>query len=151
MNNEFEEIHLATKNTIDRFAEVACPPELRELRLLPALRTQLDLYLKSLPQTQRLLVVLAFVAFDQSARLSRFGFGQRFAVLDDRRAEDYLRARLSSRHQLWRRLTKLLKATVTMSYYELPEVKNRLGYEPESYIAALARRRLELYGEDIAR
>ena len=39
-----------------------------------------------------------------------------------------------------------LKSVVTMCYYQLPEVQREIGYDPEPYIAAVTRRRLERYG-----
>ena len=36
-----------------------------------------------------------------------------------------------------------------MCYYELPEVQREIGYDPEPYIAAVSRRRLERYGPEI--
>jgi len=38
---------------------------------------------------------------------------------------------------------------VAMCYYELPEVKEEIGYRPGPYIAAVSRRRLESYGPEI--
>jgi hypothetical protein len=38
---------------------------------------------------------------------------------------------------------------VVMCYYELPEVKEQLGYRPDAYIAAVSRRRLDRYGPEI--
>ena len=42
-----------------------------------------------------------------------------------------------------------LKGLVVMCYYELPEVKEQLGYRPGPYIAAVSRRRLASYGAEI--
>ena len=42
-----------------------------------------------------------------------------------------------------------LKGLVVLCYYELPEVKEQLGYRPGPYIAAVSRRRLESYGAQI--
>ena len=36
-----------------------------------------------------------------------------------------------------------------MCYYELPEVKEQLGYRPDAYIAAVSQRRLRSYGAQI--
>ena len=42
-----------------------------------------------------------------------------------------------------------LKGLVVMCYYELPDVKEQLGYRPGPYIAAVSRRRLVAYGAEI--
>lgn len=36
-----------------------------------------------------------------------------------------------------------------MCYYELPEVKEQLGYRPDPYIAKVSKRRLASYGAQI--
>ena len=38
---------------------------------------------------------------------------------------------------------------IVMCYYELPEVKEELGYRPDPYIAAVSWRRLARYGPQI--
>ena len=42
-----------------------------------------------------------------------------------------------------------IKGLVVMCYYELPDVKDELGYRPDAYIAAVARRRIASYGPQI--
>ena len=43
-----------------------------------------------------------------------------------------------------------LRGLVVMCYYELPPVQREIGYDPDPYIAAVSRRRLESYGPQIA-
>jgi hypothetical protein len=38
-----------------------------------------------------------------------------------------------------------------MAYYEAPEVQAEMGYTPQAWIDKVARRRLELYRDDIDR
>ena len=45
---------------------------------------------------------------------------------------------------LWR-----LRSAINVCYYELPEVQREIGYDPAPYVAAVSRRRLESYGQDI--
>jgi hypothetical protein len=42
-----------------------------------------------------------------------------------------------------------VKGVFVLCYYELPEVKDRLGYHPDAYVAKVAARRLARYGNEI--
>jgi hypothetical protein len=44
-----------------------------------------------------------------------------------------------------------MRGVVAMSYYELPAVQSELGYDPGSYIAEVAARRLVVHGDAIER
>jgi hypothetical protein len=44
---------------------------------------------------------------------------------------------------------RLVKGLVVMCYYELPEVKADLGYDPASYVVAVTARRLVRYGPQV--
>ena len=44
---------------------------------------------------------------------------------------------------------QLLKNLIVLCYYGLPEVHREIGYQPEPYIAAVTRRRLDRYGSQI--
>jgi hypothetical protein len=102
----------------------------------------------SLPPAARKVLAAALVILDQGARLYPPSRGRRFARLDDRVADAYIRALLArpgaAAELVWR-----LKSVVTMSYYDLPEVQREIGYDPAPYIAAVARHRLESYGPQI--
>jgi hypothetical protein len=88
------------------------------------------------------------VILDQGARLYPPSRGKRFARLDDRVADAYIRA-LVTRHGTVAWMVRRLKGFVTMCYYELPEVQREIGYDPAPYIAAVSRRRLDSYGPQV--
>jgi len=90
----------------------------------------------------------ALVALDQGARLYPPSRGRRLARLDDRVAAAYVRS-LLARHDPAADLVRRLKSVIIMCYYELPEVQREIGYDPDPYIAAVSRRRLESYGPQI--
>ena len=104
--------------------------------------------LGSLPSAARKALASSLVLLDQGARLYPPSRGRRFARLDDRVADAYIRALLArpgaAAEMVWR-----LKSVVTMSYYDLPEVQREIGYDPAPYIAAVSRRRLASYGAQI--
>jgi len=100
------------------------------------------------PPAARCALSAAFVVLDQGARLYPRSGGRRFARLEDQAAEAYLRALLAGRGSL-AVTARWLKGLVVMCYYELPEVKEEIGYRPDPYIALVSRRRLASYGAQI--
>jgi hypothetical protein len=137
-----------TRQVVKRFAEIACPPGVRADRRAELVLAEFSLMLGALRPGARRALVAAFVAFDQGARLYPAARGRRFARLDDRTADDYLRA-LLARGDGTASLVRRLVGLMVMCYYELPEVKREIGYQPDSYIAAVSKRRLESYGAEI--
>jgi hypothetical protein len=109
---------------------------------------QFELMLGALAPAARRALTAAIVALDQGARLYPMSRGRRFSRLDDRAAEAYLRALLARRGDAGE-VARRLKGLIVMCYYELPTVQREIGYNPAPYIAAVSRRRLESYGEQI--
>jgi hypothetical protein len=142
------QLRAGRRTALIRFAEIACPPELRTLGLADELATQFETALGVLSPTLRRSVPVGLVAFDQGARLYPPARGRRFTRLGDQVADRYFRAVLSRRGGLAVALQRL-KGLVVMCYYELPEIKQSIGYAPQEYIAAVSRRRLDTYGAEI--
>jgi hypothetical protein len=132
-----------------RFAETVCPPGVREGRRADRVLAEFVLMLGVLRPSARRALLGAFLAIDQGARLYPPARGRRFARLDDQIANAYLRA-LLGRGDGIAALAQRLKGLLVMCYYELPEVKAEIGYDPDPYIAAVSKRRRERYGNEIA-
>lgn len=132
-----------------RFAEVVCPPGVRAGRRTDRVLAEFVLMLGVLRPAVRRALLGAFLAIDQGARLYPAARGKRFTRLDDQTADAYLRA-LLGRGDGIAALAQRLKGLLVMCYYELPEVKAEIGYDPDPYIAFVARRRLDRYGSEIA-
>jgi len=131
-----------------RFAEVVCPPEVRAGQRAERVLHEFGLMLGALPPAARKALAVVLVLLDQGARLYPASRGRRFARLDDRVADAYIRALVTRRGTVaW--MVKRLKGFVTMCYYELPEVQREIGYDPAPYIAAVSRRRLDSYGPQV--
>ena len=109
--------------------------------------TEFELMLGALPPAARKALATALVLRPGRAAVPA-GAGRRFARLDDRTADAYIRA-LLARRDAAAELVQRLKGVVTMCYYDLPEVQREIGYHPVPYIAAVSRRRLETYGPEI--
>jgi len=132
-----------------RFAGVVCPPGMREQHRTGQVLAEFELMLGALAPAARRALTAAVLTLDQGARLYPRARGRRFTRLDDQAAEAYLQA-LLARGGVAGELVQRLRGLVTMCYYELPAVQREIGYQPGPYIAAVARRRLESYGPQIA-
>jgi hypothetical protein len=109
---------------------------------------EFGLMLGSLPPAARKALAVALAGVEQGARLYPPARGRRFTRLDDQVAAAYVRA-LLRRPDPAAELIRRLKSVLVMCYYELPEVQREIGYDPEPYIAAVSRRRLERYGTEL--
>ena len=132
-----------------RFAEVACPPEVRAGNLRDKLLAEFESTLQVVPPGVRWSVRSGLVAFDQGARVYPRAHGRRFVHLADDAAEAYFRAVLARKGGGLGTALQRIKGMVVFCYYELPEVKDQLGYRPDAYIAAVSQRRLASYGPQI--
>ena len=143
------QLRAPTRLIVARFAHVVCPPGLAAGDLTDELLAEFESLLAVVPAAIRRSVQAAFVAFDQGARLYPPARGRRFARLGNAAADAYFRAVLARRRGGLGTSLQRVKSLVVMCYYELPAVKDELGYRPEAYIAAVSRRRLASYGAQI--
>jgi hypothetical protein len=137
------------ERVVVRFVTVVCPPSAQPDGTAGTSRVEdtvreFEQFLAVLAPAARRALRGMLLAIDQGARLYPAARGRRFADLDDRTADAYLRA-LLARNAMAQRL----KGVVVMCYYELAETKRDIGYQPGPYIAEVSRRRLELYGDEI--
>jgi hypothetical protein len=132
-----------------RLAELVCPPQGRTGDMMTGLVAEFESLLGSLPGSIRRPILVGLVAFDQGARLYPGARGRRFATVPDVTADAYFRAVLACRRGGLGTALARIKGLVVMCYYELPEVKDQIGYRPDAYIAAVSQRRLASYGPQI--
>ena len=137
------------RRIVARFAEVACPPEVRAGELTGGLLAEFESMLQVLPPAVRWSVRGGLAAFDQGARLYPRARGRRFVHLGDGAAEAYFRAVLARKRGGLGTALQRITGLVVYCYYELPAVKDQLGYRPDAYIAAVSQRRLASYGPEI--
>jgi hypothetical protein len=137
------------RRVVARFAEIACPPEVLAGNLRDRLLAEFESMLEVWPSAVRWSVRGGLVAFDQGARLYPRARGHRFVQLADGDANAYFRAVLACQAGGLGPALQRIKGLIMMCYYELPEVKDQLGYRPDAYIAAVSRRRLASYGPQI--
>jgi hypothetical protein len=138
-----------TRRILERLAGVVCPPDLAERGLTRRVVADVELHLACLTPLARRTVGPALRLFDHAARIRPESRGRRFLRLDDARADAYVRAVLYGRTGPLATAVRLVKGLVVMCYYEQPEVKADLGYDPASYVAFVTARRLVRYGPQI--
>jgi hypothetical protein len=137
------------RRIVERLAQVACPPQVPAADVMNELLDEFESLLRALPAALRRLFPVWLVAFDQGARLYSRAHGRRFVRLSDADADAYFRAVLARRRGGLATSLQRIKGLIIMCYYELPEVKEQLGYQPDAYIAEVSRRRLSSYGAQI--
>ncbi len=133
---------------VTRFAEVACPPGIAADGMTGALIAEFEALLSALPAQTRTGLAGALVAFDQGARLFPRSRGRRFTRLAAPDAEAYFRDVLAWGGGIGSAL-RTIKGLIVFCYHELPRVKDQLGYQPDAYMASVARRRLTTYGAQL--
>lgn len=135
------------KAVVGALARVVCTSEIDELGLRDAVFEHVTLTLASFPPYLRAAMRVLFVVFDLSALPWH---GRRFRRLDVAAQERHFERWWSSRWPMARHLSKALKGLVALAYWAQPQVRERLGYHPERWIADVSARRLRLYRDEIA-
>jgi hypothetical protein len=132
-----------------RFAGIVCPPEINQDHRNERMMREFGLMLGALPPAAQRALAVALAAVEHGGRLYPPSRGRRFTRLDDRTAAAYVQA-LLARTDPAAELVRRLKSVFVMCYYELPEVQREIGYDPDPFIAAVSRRRLERYGTELS-
>jgi hypothetical protein len=127
-----------------------CPPDLRELGLGSRSAEQAELFLRSLTLGIQVGFCGALTALELSSLLRPSSRGRLFSQLPLELAEKHFDTWWGL-HGLPHAMAKALKATVVMGFYETREMRERLGYQPDSWIAKVAKRRMQSYAAEIER
>lgn len=130
---------------------VVCPDGAQRLDLTAALVDHVELSLRSFPSVVRRALLLGMRTYDLSAAAWPRARGRTASHL----APDGARAWFD----LWwrspllpqRELAVTLKRLLALAYYEMPAVQDELDYRPQAWIDTVARRRLEVYQDDVDR
>lgn len=137
------------RRIVRRLADVTCPPQGRRQDLTSAVVAEFEALVDVLPAWLWWSVRCGLAVLNQGARLYPPARGHRFVALADAPADAYFRAVLTIRRGGLGPALQRIKGLVAFCYYELPEVKDQLGYRPDPYIAAVSRHRLQAYGAQI--
>jgi hypothetical protein len=132
-----------------RFAELTCPPQITTRHRTEQVIGELELLLGVLQPVARRAILAGFTIVGQRARLYPRSRGRHLTRLGAEAGDAYIRM-LMSRPGGVPGIARRLKGLLVMCYYELPEVKEEVGYRPDEYIARVSRRRLDSYGPAIS-
>lgn len=135
-----------TRRLLGSLAALLCPPDVVP-DLVAGVIDEVELTMQAMPAEVRAALRAGLATYELGA-LARWG--RPASRLAPERAARYLDA---WRHGLavQRELVKAVRSLLCLSYYELPAVKQCMGYQPERWIDKVNRHRLATYGDDIAR
>jgi glycine/D-amino acid oxidase-like deaminating enzyme len=109
---------------------------------------ELEIFVGALPPAARRLLAVGVALLDLGSVRRRFGY-RRLRGLDGESAARYLEW-WQARPLVVRRVALLARDLVLMAYYEQPDVRERLGYVPDAWVAAVARRRSDTWSDAIS-
>ncbi|HWN69096.1 MAG TPA: hypothetical protein VNM90_15765 [Haliangium sp.] len=135
-----------TRPILGSLATLLCPPEVAPDLVEPVV-DDVELTMQAMPAAIRTALRAGLVTYELGA-VARWG--RPASKLAPERAARYLDAWRHGR-PVQRELIKAVRSLVCLAYFELPAVKQRMGYLPERWIEQVKHHRLATYGEDIAR
>jgi hypothetical protein len=130
---------------------VVCPPDAQALGLAEPIVDHVGLSLGALPPRMRQALALGVLTYDLAALAWPPARGRRAHRLPRHLAARYFERWLGGPTPIHRQLAIAVKQLLVLGHYEQPAIQERLGYRPAAWIAAVKRRRLDVYADDIAR
>jgi len=149
---ELRHFHLpdALRPIAHAFARVLLPDDLEQLGIAEDVVDEFELSLGSFPPHLRCALVVGMAAFDAAAVLYPPALGRTFTHLDAATAKRWLDLWWTSDFGPVAQFPRGVKALLALAYYEHPIVRTRLAFHPDAWIAKVARRRIERWGDAIA-
>jgi hypothetical protein len=135
-----------TRRLLGSLTALLCPPEVVP-DLVELVVDEVELTMQAMPAAVRTALLAGLATYELGA-VARWG--RPASTLAPERAARYLDA---WRHGLavQRELIKAVRSLVCLAYFELPAVKQRMGYLPARWIEKVTRHRLATYQGDIER
>lgn len=137
------------RRILGALAHVACPPDVAALGCEARIVTEVELSLASFAPLTRVGILAALFALEWVPVVLPATLGRRFSALPRANQDRFFAACWHHRLVLVRQGMKGIKGLIAMAYYEVPEVKTRLGYAPEPWIAQVRKTRLERHADAI--
>jgi|GEM_PF-2195190 len=119
------------------------------LALTTSILDHVERTLGSFPAPLRIAMLAGLNVFELSAATRPSSRGRRFSQLPREAARRHYESWWSSRVAALREIASLLKAPLALAYYEQPPIRDRLGYDPDRWIAEAAQRRLARWSIEI--
>ena len=140
---------IAQRRLIARLAEIVCPPEPSPAEHAGAIAQHTQMSIRVFPGPARAALIAGMRTYDEGARL--FFGGKPARELPPEAGVRYFESWWRSRLRLQREFARGVKGLICLAYYELPAVKDHIGYTPEAWIESVKKRRLSIYKEEIER
>lgn len=137
------------RRTLAAMARVACPPQADELGIARDIVDHVELSMATLPAPFRTGLLAGLESYEQGARLGNRG--RPASKLDPAAARAYFESWRGSRFPVFREFIKGVGGLLCLAHYEMPAVKEQLGYTPEAWIDKVRRHRLTTYSDAIER
>lgn len=132
-------------------APIACPPDIERFGLVDAVIDHMEMTMRSLPAVVRAALITGLSGYELASMAWPGHFGRPASKLDRKRAIRYYEAWRHSPIRLQEEFAKGIKGLLCLGYYEMPRVKEQLGYTPDAWVTKVKRRRFEVYGDEIQR
>lgn len=139
------------RRILESLVPVICPPEAVELGLVAAIVEHAGLTMGAMPTLFRAGLIVGLTGYDAAAIAWPPARGRRSHKLSVELRTLWFKRWLDGATPAERELAKGIKQILALSHYEQPEIQARLGYTPDAWIDKVKRRRLEVYGNDIAK
>lgn len=139
------------RRVLAQLVPVVCPSGATRLGLTDALVDHAELSIGSFPSLLRGALVAGLTTYDLSAAAWPRARGRSAGRLDPEAGAAWFALWWDSRLAPQRELARAVKSLLCLAYYEAAAVQEEMGYAPQAWIDVVARRRLEVYGDAIAR
>ena len=136
----------SARRTLAALAPIVLSDEVEQLGLVEAVLDDLELLLRALPAPARAGLLAGVATFEHTARAAPSSLGRGFSRLPRPKAQAHFERWLHAPGPT-KQLVKGLKMLLTFVYYEQPQVRARLGYTPDDWIARVTRERTERFGD----
>ena len=130
---------------------VICPSAVVRLGLVDDVVDHCELSVRVFPPALRAALQLGLTTYDLGAAGWPPARGRTAGRLAPEQAAGWFALWWRSPLAPQRELAKALKAMMAIAYYEMPAIKQELGYAPDAWIDRVRSRRLQVYGEAIRR
>jgi len=138
------------RRTLRRLCSIVCPDELEQLGIADEVVDRTELFVRSLAPLPRAAVVVGTLAFEGLALTWPRGGLRPFSALPPEVARDYFAAWWSSPLPPFSAFALGIKSMLNLSYYEHPQVWQRLDYHPDRWAQQVSRRRATRWADEIA-
>lgn len=140
-----------TRKILTHLVRVVCPQDAQRLNLVSEIVDHIELSLRALPAAARLGLIVTLVLYDLGSVVTPGSFGRRARSLSETQSKAYFARWWKHPIGPLRELTKGIKSVICMSYCEMPQVKEALGFHSGPWMADTRKKRLTMHADIVAR